>query len=161
MRPRWLAPIGVTLGIAITGVAYAQPYLKIWPRLERAANRFPTQPGMTVVESVREGTTFCPISCDEARITIVYRTPLSPEQACARLRETIDQAVGPTTNREYLAGCGYEAALPSVFDRAFVVAGAEPARDLLGGVGPSWKTKIAVPKTDESVAWVQLSSGLD
>jgi hypothetical protein len=116
---------------------------------------------MTVIESVREGTAFCPISCNEPRITIVYRTSLSPEEACVQLRETIDHAVGRTTNREYLAWCGYEAAVSSVGERATVRAGAEPARDLVGGIGPSWKTKIAVSKTDESVAWVELSSGLD
>lgn len=161
MSRRWLVPIGITLAIAIVPVAYAMPFLRIWPRLERAADRFPTPPAMTVVDSVREGTAFCPISCDEPRITIVYRTSLSPDQACAQLRKTIDESVGPTTNREYLTWCGYEAALPSVADEAFALGGAEPAGDLLAGVGPSWKTKITVPKTNETIAWVQFSSGLD
>ena len=151
----------IILGVALAVGVFTYRYWMLWPRLERAADRFPTPTGFEFVRSVREGTTFCPISCDEARITKVYRASLSVEEACTRLRQTIDRNVGATMDRDYLAWCGYEADLNSVSQDASVRAGAAPASELRAGIGPSWKSKIEISSSNDTVAWVEFSSGLD
>ena len=150
----------LAVGVSLAGAAWIYHHTHgYWRRLQRAEQTFRVPPDFQRIGTVREGTTFCVISCDEARITLVLGTTLPPHEACGRLREAVERQIGQTETPAYLAWCGWEARLRDVGSEAYVTGGAEGVVDLAQN-RPSWAFKFP-PPTRGNVAWVQFTSGID
>jgi hypothetical protein len=161
-RVRLAVALVALVGATFVAASIYHGTLGYWRRLETAVREFRIPADFDRLGKVREGTTFCVISCDEARITLVLRTTLAPNEACGRLRTAVERQIGRTETPGYLAGCGWEARLPDVGGDAFVLGGAERSDDF-GENRPSWAYrayKFSIP-SDGTVAWVEFSSGID
>ena len=135
--------------------------LGYWPRLEKSVSNFSVPAGFERVERVREGTTFCVISCDEARITLVLRTTMPPQEACQQLRTAVDRQIEMTKTPSYLSWCGWEARLDEVGEHATIAGGAEASSDIMSS-RPMWAwASNFEPPSDGTVAWIEFSSGID
>jgi len=151
--------------LVVIGLAAAWIYhgtLGYWQRLEAAVSDFRVPAGFERLGKVREGTTFCVISCDEARITVVLRTNLAPEEACSDLRTAVERQIGKIETPTYLAWCGWESRLRDVGGDAYAIGGAERGDDFAER-RPSWafkSFKFRIP-TNGTIAWVEFTSGID
>lgn len=129
-----------------------------WGRLEKVADRVPPPRGFTLVKELRLGTTVCVISCDEARIEFVYRTGLSPKDACRVLRAHLQRYVGRTQRDPYNTWCGYAVPLTGVGHNARASAAAFTPSDIREFSGALWQD---LSKQSDTVAWITFTSGLD
>ena len=97
----------------------------LWAELREAEDSFRVHApaGFRQVTRNEVGTTFCVISCDEARIEVRFETRYATaEEACAAIAPSLRTAIGgepDTTPRFDLGGCLW-APLADVRDSAFV-----------------------------------------
>lgn len=153
--------VGGATVVLLAGWTIYNDTLGYWPRLEKSVSNFSVPAGFERVGRVREGTTFCVISCNEARITMVLRTPMPPQEACEQLRTAVDRQIEMTETPSYLGWCGWQARLDDVGEHATVTGGAEPSRDFMS-VRPGWAyASNFEPPSDGTVAWIEFSSGID
>jgi hypothetical protein len=156
-------PVAICLAIAalLAGWMIYHHTLGYWPRLERSVSNFSVPAGFERLGRVRQGTTFCVVSCNEARITIVLRTAMPPEEACQQLRAAVDRQIEMTETPSDLSWCGWEARLGDVGEHALVAGGAEASSDIMGA-RPMWAwASNFEPPSDGTVAWIEFSSGID
>lgn len=153
--------------LLVAAVLYARNWSSnVWRDLERAEDRFGTPDGFTKVGSERAGTTFCVISCDEARITIAFTAEISEDQVCEALmpaaaplsraaeKETIDGTCFVSGRMDgELAGTG-DANLTGFVEGADEIA-AVPDYE------PGWISDGARRAHGGQVMTIYLNSGLD
>lgn len=75
---------GVAVAAIVIGLVVWQRYeaSKIWAQLDEAEAQLETPPGFEKLGSRREGTPYCVISCDEARILVALRSSQPLDTTC-------------------------------------------------------------------------------
>lgn len=167
MSRRRALGLGVAIAIValatVVGVVIYRGTLGYWDRLEAAATVIGTPSGMKKLFEVREGSTLCFFSCEDAQLIVAFRTRLSRDEACESARAKIDDHFEITPlDFESDPTCMFLARLPSVGGTArLTVAVLTPSQWLAGMDYDSRLERVPELARDESVVTIGMVAGLD
>jgi hypothetical protein len=171
---RRLLVVGLAAAVLLSliGVwAYRRSDSGMWRSLERVQRRLATPAGFTPLGSEREGTTFCIISCNEARVVTAFHTTEPLDVACDRmLRQAARVSHNAALHDQYFSE------RPSRRDHACFISG--DLDDIGGGsltalvqrVGavtsvpdyePPWIRRAALRTGQGFIVEIRLNSGID
>lgn len=164
-RPRSLMVPAVLLasGVPLAIIGWmAWEVRSTWHRLDDAADEFQVPAGFEKVDTVRQGTAACFVTCTnggEAIVTIVLSSEIEdPGDACDSLHGAVVELTGAATPGAFGASCGSNGELG---DGASVWAGAWPTSSLSEpGSGGRWHEEVAPPDS-AVVAVVEFRSGIE
>lgn len=158
-----LLVVGLSFVASIGGFLVYRSTLGYWDRLDAVAASIGTPAGMQQVLTARDGTAFCPFSCEEATLSVMFRTRLPIGAACDSLRVAIAE-VAPTraAATPSSAACDLEADLPMVkSDARLFVEILTPEQFRAFKYKPTWFARLRPPVQGEVIAWMVLKSGID
>lgn len=145
------------------GVAYQQRYSSgIWGDLEEAEARLGTTEGFEKLDSRREGTTVCLVSCNEARIIVALQTDLAPDAACAAMLAAVSALSDDAAEGNDTRGCAVSGRLDGMGD-ANVTALIRPADEIasIADYEPGWVRDEAERVAGSLFVEMYLNSGID
>ncbi len=160
-RRQW-AVVAIVVGIPAISVAVYMAGWSTWPTLHRQVDRFESPPGFVEVSRKDEGTAVCIISCDEARVRILYSITGDPEDACKTLRAAVSAVT--TDMKELVIGsdvCGGSGDMARVGGDATVGWAIRDADDAADDPYEVEWVSAEARDLDGLVATVVFNSGID
>ena len=159
----WLV-VGLAGAVGLVALLGVRAIRGTWTRLERAEAALGVPAGFELLDRRREGTDVCVISCDEARIRLVFRSTAPIESACARsmaAAERVSDDLGGGLTSETtcaawgaLDGAGEDASVGLSLGSAATVAADEYEVDWVRELGRR-------QAEDDLLLVVVLNSGID
>jgi hypothetical protein len=163
-RRRWSRRVGVgvcavvAIGGLAVGIALKRESDRIWRELRASSARFAPPTGWERIGSAEQGKTFCVISCDEARVTLVFRASETPSTACDNARRAVYEQIGRT---ESLGGpCTWVARASSIGDDGKVIVNAETVQTLPANLRPRGFAR-GVGRGNPTFVTITFSSGIE
>lgn len=165
MRTKVTIIVGLTVVLVLAGsiVAWQRYGGGIWADLERAEARLGTPDGFEKLDSRREGTTYCVISCNEARIIIAFGTDLPTDEACLTM---LDAAALLSADAAKEDVEGWDCFVTGRFDGegdANITASIQPMEEIasIDEYQPDWVRVEARRAGTSRLVQVYLNSGID
>lgn len=84
-RGRWVLGGCALIALVVVGAVAWNAHFGTWATLHQAADDFEPPDGFVELDRWDQGTDLCWISCDEARVVVLYRVDLDVEAACEAL----------------------------------------------------------------------------
>ena len=162
-RRRWVFGGCAFVVLVVVGAVGWEARYGTWATLHRAADDFEPPNGFAEVERWDQGTAFCVISCDEARVVVLYRVDLEGESACESLQTAMEQVGEDLPERRFGSGlCSGVNELPGLNGRGTVGWSVEQAEELVDDPFYAYEPLGGeASRIDGLAAVVVFSSGLD
>jgi len=161
-----LAAVLVAIGVVAAGYFVYRSTIGYWHRLEHAASKIDTPPGMHRLFQTRVGSWFCVVTCEgrDATVDIVFTTRLSKDEACMAFRNEISQSLRIRGDEEDDESwwCPFTASIPAVKSDAkggVAYVTADEFRDPI--YEPEWFARVRPLRPGESLVFVDLNSGIE
>lgn len=162
-RRRWLRVGCALVALVVAGAVAREVMYGTWATLHQSADQFVPPEGFVEVDRWDQGTVLCVISCDEARVVVLYRVDVDEEAACGTMPTAMEKIGTRLPDREIALGlCSGVHELPRLDGRGTVGWSIEQAEELADDpFYPYDQVRAEASRMDGLAATVVFNSGLD